>query len=215
MTDDLADTVESERFREILSMKKQVLETKDEIDRARINRRVNQGAAIRLYQRKVRDYLMSVETVLNPEKGSQSRYWDDVLVGKFSLPDGQEKEVVGLREFLELPTSFEIEVETTRQRSYRHKNERVIETQIVRPPERLIEQAFRLTNRALDAAGFDLDEFSEKQKSGFRNIDDVEKATKVLDFLRALDDDGLKEVQSIIQRELLGDRGEMTNGHHE
>lgn len=215
MSDDLSDTVASERFREILTLKKQVLDTKDEIDREMVTGRLNEGAAIRLYQRKVRDYVMSVETVLNPATGEQSEYWDEKFIGRFSLPDGQQQEVIGLREFLELPLSFEIEIEREYQRSYRHKRERVTDTQRVRPPERLIEQAFRMTNRALDAAGFDLDEPTEQQKSGFRAIDDIDKATKILDFLQALDDDGLREVQDVIEGELTDDGDPLTNGHHE
>lgn len=215
MSDDILDEVESERYREILSLKKQALETKDEIDRAVATGQLNRGAGIQLYQRKVRNYVMSVETVLNPASGQTSDFWTDVPIGDFSLPNGDHKDVTGLREFLSLPTSFEVEVEREQQRSYRHKRETVTQTQRVHPPERLIEQAFRTTGQALDAAGFDLDEPTDKKKSNFDAVDDVEKATKILDFLRALDNDGLREVQHVINDELLGDRDELTNGHHE
>lgn len=214
MSDDINDTVQSERFNEILTLKKQVLDTKDEIDRNRAAGRLSEAAGIELYQRKVRDYIISVETVLNPNDGDTSPFWDERRVGQFSLPDGEVKVINGLADFLELPTTFTVEIETERQRSYRHKRETVTDSKRVRPPERLIEQAFRMTNRALDAAGFDLDEPTEHEKSEFKNIDDVEKATKIYDFLKALDDDGLRELQNIITNELLNG-SEMTNGHHE
>jgi len=212
---DISDTVESERFAEIMTMKQRVHETKDEIDRQRPTAGFNRGAAIGLYQRKVRDYIVSVETLLNPSDGEPSPYWHEREVGRFSLPgDEVDKVVTGLREFLQLPTTFEIEIETERQQSYRHKRETVTETRQARPPERLIEQAERMTNRALDEAGFDLSEPTDNQKSQPKDIDDIAPATEILDFLRALDDDGLREVQYVIQNQLLND-DEMTNGHHE
>lgn len=212
---DISDTVESERFAEIMTMKQRVHETKDEIDRQRPTAAFNRGAAIGLYQRKVRDYIVSVETLLNPSDGDASPYWDEREVGRFSLPgDEEDKVVTGLREFLELPTTFEIEIETEQQQSYRHKRETVTETRQARPPEPLIEQAERMTNRALDEAGFDLSEPTDNQKSQPKDIDDIAPATEILDFLQSLDDDGLREVQYVIQNQLLnGD--EMTNGHHE
>lgn len=213
MSDDIADTVESERFREILSLKKTVIDTKDEVDRAIASGKAREGAGVQLYHRKVRDYVMSVETVLNPARGETSQYWDEVVIGEFSLPDGEEKTVRGLKEFLELNTVFEVKDEGARQKSYRHKKEKVTVTKRVRPPKRLIEQAFRVTNVALDEAGFDLDEPQEKQSSEFDKVGDVEKATKILDFLRALDDDGLREVKHVINNELIDD--ELSNGHHE
>jgi hypothetical protein len=213
---DISDTVESERFAEIMTMKQRVHETKDEIDRQRPTAGFNRGAAIGLYQRKVRDYIVSVETLLNPSDGDASPYWDEREIGRFSLPgDGDDEVVTGLREFLELPTTFEIEIETERQQSYRHKRETVTETRHARPPERLIEQAFRMTNRALNEAGFDLSEPQDKQESRFKKTDDIEKANEILKFLRALDNDGLREVQHIINNELIDDNGPMTNGHHE
>lgn len=215
MSEDIEETVESERFREILTLKKKVLETRDEIDRALVNGAVDQGAAIGLYHRKVRDYVMSVETVLAPANSQPSVYWTDVPIGEFSLPNDTKRNVVGLSEFLELPTTIEVKEEQTRQQSYRHKAETVVQARRVRPPERLIEQAFRVTNQALDAAGFDLDEPSDTEKSGFRQIDDVVKATQILDFLRSLDDDGLREVQQVITDDLLENGQEHTNGHHE
>lgn len=214
MSDDIIDTVESERFQEILTLKKRVLDTRDEIDRATATGQLAQGPAIGLYQRKVRDYVMSVETVLNPANGEPSKYWTEEPIGDYTIPGGEHNFVVGLQEFLELPTTHEVEVEREQKRSYRHAVKTVTETQRVRPPQRLIERAFRITNRALDDAGFDLDEPSEKRKSKFNRVDDVEKATKILDFLRSLDNDGLREVQLLIEQDLLSD-DELRNGHHE
>lgn len=214
MSDDIEDLVETERYREILEMKKRVLDTRDEIDRAKMNGRISQARAIGLYQRKVRDYVMAVETVLNPSRGDPSTFWEETHVGDFTLPDGEVVQVDGLKEFLDMPMSFDVQVETEQQRSYRHAAETSVQTRRVRPPEKLIERAFRMTNQALDSAGFDLDEPSDKQKSGFDRVDDVEKATKILDFLRSLDEDGLREVKQVIDRDLLGP-DELSNGHHE
>lgn len=214
MSDDISDTVEAERFREIMESKKRVTEVRDEIEIARANGTIREGAAMGLFHRKVRDYVMSVETVLKPATGDTSKYWQDERIGDFTLPDGRHKDVVGLSDFLDLETVFEIEVETERQRSYRHKRETVTQTQRVRPPERLVERAFRITNRALDDAGFDLDEPTERKESHFDNLDDVEKATKILDYLQQLKTEDLKEAKREIDRLIAGQNAQ-TNGHHE
>lgn len=214
MSDDVGDLIETERFHEIMTVKKEVIETKDEIDRARVAGRIDQGRGIELYQRKVRDYVLSIETVLSPANDDPSYFWTTEHIGEFELPNGEEKTVDGLQEFLLLPTTFEVEAERQRQQSYRHAVETETVTQRVRPPERLIEQAFRVANRAMNSVGFDLEEPSDKQKSGFSKIGEVEKATKIQDFLLSLDDDGLKELKTWIDREML-ETPEQTNGHHE
>jgi hypothetical protein len=216
VSNDIVDTVESERFHEIMQTKKRVLETRGEIQRATASGKLSEGAAIGLYQKEVRDYIMSVETVLDPADGDTSPYWEDRPVGDFHLPDGEHKTVNGLNEFLDLPETFEVEVERQRQQSYRHAIETVSETRRVRPPKRLVEHAFQMTNRALDAAGLDLNQPTERSSSTFKRIDDVEKATKILEFLQQLDDDGLRELKQLIDDDLLGDGTppEM-NGHHE
>lgn len=214
MSDDIADTVEIERFREIMEMKKRVTEVRDEIEIARANGRIREGAAIGLFHRKVRDYVISVETVLNPADGDVSEYWEDKRIGDFTLPDDTHKDIVGLSEFLDLKTIFEIEVETEQQRSYRHKRETVTRTQRVRPPERLVERAFRVTNQALDDAGFDLDEPTERKESHFDSLSDVEKATTILNYLQQLKVEDLKEAKREIDR-LIANRSAETNGHYE
>ena len=214
MTNNLADTIESERFAEIMQLKKDVHEIRDQIDRAKVRGEIRESDALALYQRKVRDYVMGVETVLNPAGGEPSEFWTDEPIGDFTLPDGREEYVTGLEEFLDLPETYEIEVERERQRSYRHAAETVTETQRVRPPERLIERAFRATNKALDAAGFDLDEQTSRKESKFKNADDVEKAATIMDFLEQLGVDDLKQAKYEIDQ-LIEDRTARTNGHHE
>jgi len=214
VTDDIADTVQAERFREIMETKKRVTEVRDEIEMARVSGQIREGAAIGLFHRKVRNYVMAVETVLNPANGEQSAYWDQVPIGDFSLPDGRHIDVHGLSEFLELETVYEIEVETERQQSYRHKRETVTRKRRVRPPKRLIERAFRFTNQALDDAGFDLEEPTERQESHFDSLGDVEKATKILDYLQQLKTEDLNEAKREIDR-LIKSRNAQTNGHHE
>lgn len=214
MSDEITETVQAERFREIMETKKRVTEVRDEIEMARANGQIREGAAIGLFHRKVRDYVMAVETVLDPVNGETSEYWDQKRIGDFSLPDGRHKDVVGLSEFLELNTVFEVEVETDRQQSYRHKRETVTQKRRVRPPERLIERAFRVTNQALDDAGFDLEEPTERQESHFESLDDVEKATKILDYLQQLKTEDLNEAKREIDR-LINSRNAQTNGHHE
>lgn len=214
VSDDIADTVQAERFREIMETKKRVTEVRDEIEMARANGSIREGAAIGLFHRKVRDYVMAVETVLDPANGSPSRYWEDERIGDFTLPDDRHKDVVGLAEFLELETVFEVEVETERQRSYRHKRESINQIQRVRPPERIIERAFRVTNQALDDAGFDLEEPTERQESHFDSLDDVEKATKILEYLQQLKTEDLKEAKREIDR-LISNQNAQTNGQHE
>lgn len=215
MSDDIADLVDSERYREILEQKRRVIDTRDEIDRAVVQGRRRGGRMIGLYQRKVRDYVMSVETLLNPHDEEPSRYWTRVPIGDFSLPNGEHRHIEGLDEFLELPTVFELQVETTEKQSYRHRAETVTETRRVRPPEEVIERAFRVTNQALNSIGFDLDEPTDHQKSGFSKVDDVEKGTKIWAFLQQLDEDALNEVKRQIDTKLLGQPDERTNGHHE
>lgn len=214
MSDDIADTVESERIAEIMTLKQQLHETKDKIDRQRPSAQFKRGAAIGLYQRKVRDYIISVETLLNPAGGDVSPYWNELEVGRFELPNGEQIVVTGLKQFLDLPTTFEIQVESERQQSYRHKQETVMETRRARPPEPLIEQAWRMTDKALDDAGYDLTEPKTKKKSEHKDTQDIAKATEILDFLRSLDDDALREVEYVIQNELLN-ADERKNGHHE
>jgi len=205
VSDDITDTVESERFREIMESKKRVIEVRDEIEIARANGNIRQGAAMGLFHRKVRDYVMAVE---------RSEYWEDEPIGDFSLPDGRHIDVVGLSDFLDLETAFQIEVETEQQRSYRHKQETVTQKRRVRPPERLVERAFRVTNRALDDAGFDLDEPTERKESRFENLSDVEKASAILDYLQQLKPDDLREVKREIDG-LIANQNAQTNGHHE
>jgi hypothetical protein len=218
---DISDTVHSERFREIMELKKDVHEIRDQIDRAKVRGEIREGDALGLYQRKVRDYVMAVETVLDPADGEPSRYWTDEFIGDFALPDGRETYVTGLAEFLRLPETYEIEIERERQRSYRHAAETITETQRVRPPKRLIERAFRKTNKALDAAGFDIQQPDDTDTSGFERIDDVAAATDILDFLNNAGDDELRELQQMITRTLaqgsdtllVDDVDPETNGH--
>jgi len=214
VSDDITDTVESERFREIMESKKRVIEVRDEIEIARANGNIRQGAAIGLFHRKVRDYVMAVETVLNPADGTRSEYWEDKPIGDFSLPNDQHIDVVGLSDFLDVKTAYQIEVETEQQRSYRHKQETVQQKRRVRPPERLVERAFRVTNRALDDAGFDLDEPTERKESRFENLSDVEKASAILDYLQQLKPDDLREVKREIDG-LIANQNAQSNGHDE
>jgi hypothetical protein len=216
MSDDISDLVDNERFREILSLKKRVLDTRDEIDRAMLSGQRRRGPVIGLYQRKVRDYVMSVETVLNPHDEQPSRYWTEVPIGEFELPSGETQQIIGLGEFLELPTVFAVEVEEKQQTSYRHKSDTVTKEQNFRPPERVIESAFRVTNRALDSVGFDIDEPSAEDKKPFQHgVDDVEKATRVYQFMSTLDDSALRELKNVIDSELLGQPDKLKNGHNE
>jgi len=214
VSNNLGDTIESERFAEIMELKKDVHEIRDQIDRAKVRGEIREADALALYQRKVRDYIMGVETVLNPAGGDPSRFWTDVPIGDFTLPDGREEYVTGLEEFLDLPETYEIEIKRERQRSYRHAAETITETQRVRPPKRLVERAFRETNKALDAAGFDLDEQTSRKESKFKNADDVEKAATIMDFLEQLGVDDLKQAKYEIDQ-LIEDRTARTNGHHE
>ena len=213
MSDDIEDKVETERFREIMSVKSDVHEIKDEIDRARPSGRVDEGSAIGLYQRKVRDYIISIETILNPANESASEYWSDRHIGEFELPNGETKSVDGLEEFILLPTTFEVEREQTVQRSYRHKPELKTVVQTVRPPERLIEQAFRIANQAMDDAGFDI-RTGDDERRKYHNIEDVEAATQLEAVLKSLDEDGLQQLITVIQDRHLTN-GHRTNGHHE
>jgi len=159
--------------------------------------------------------------VLDPADGEPSRFWTDVFIGDFVLPDGREKYVTGLEEFLRLPETYEIEIERERQRSYRHAAETVTETQRVRPPERLIERAFRKTNRALDAAGFDIEQPDDTDTSGFDRADDIAAGTEILDYLNNANGDELRELQQMIARTLeqgsdtllVNDVDPKTNGH--
>jgi hypothetical protein len=211
---DVEDMVESERLQEIYSMKQQVYETKDEVERAVASGRINRGVALGLYQRKVRDYVMAVETLLDPHDGEPSDYWGERRVGDFVLPDGRHVNVDGLGDFLELPVTYDVEVEQQQQKSYRHKAEKVTKKTAARPPQQLIERAFRMTNKALDAAGFDIDEPTERDRSKFKNADDVEKGAIVLDYLRSLDTPDLREAKNEIDRIITEQRAQ-SNGHHE
>jgi hypothetical protein len=209
---DAVDMLEKERIQEMMTMRKHVVETKRQIDKTIAKGTAQQGPLVGLYQKEVKGFVMSVETVLDPVNGETSEYWNNATIGDFSLPNGTVQRVVGLSEFLQLPVTFEIEVDTVKKRSYRHAEERVTETRRVRPPREIAEQAFRLTNRALDERGFDLSELTEDQDTAkFSKIDDVKKATEVYDFLNELDDSSLREVQLVIQEELLD--GANTNGH--
>jgi predicted ATP-dependent endonuclease of OLD family len=204
-----------------MELRKDVHEIRDQIDRAKARGEIREADALALYQRKVRDYVMGVETVLDPADDEASRFWTDVPIGDFVLPDDRHKYVTGLSEFLELPETYEIEIERERKRSYRHAAETVTETQRVRPPERLIERAFRTTNKALDAAGFDIKQPDETDTSGFERIDDVAAATDILDYLNNASADELRELQQMIARTLeqgsdtllVDDVDPKTNGH--
>ena len=111
---------------------------------------------------------------------------------------------------------FAVEVEEKQQTSYRHKTDTVTKEQNFRPPERVIERAFRVTNRALDSVGFDIDEPSAEDTKPFQHsIKDVDKADRVYRFIATLDDDGLRELKNLIDSELLGQADEMKNGHNE
>jgi hypothetical protein len=213
MSDDVADRVEGKRIDEIMTLKREVYDIKDEIDTAQLGSNIAPGA-IELYQRKVRDYIVSMEPLLKPSDGEPSPYWDRVFIGDFKLPDGGEKTVTGLREFLQLPTSFPVESVEETQESYRHMPQRETVTKQVRPPRRLIENAFRTGNEAFHDLGFGISSPEGMETKQFRKIDDVKKATEILDFLQQLDDDGLREVKTVIDNDLLGGASH-TNGHHE
>jgi hypothetical protein len=215
MSDEAAESVESKRINEIMTLKREVFEVKDELDRAEMVGRAP-GKAPELYQRKVRDYVISLEPVLNPAGEDPSPYWDRVDIGAFELPNGEQKEVTGLRQFLQLPTSFAVEMTKRTQESYRHMPETKTVTEEVRPPRRVAENAFRAASEAFYDLGFGIEEPAE-QTSEFRKIDDVKKATEILDFLRQLDDDGLREIKQLIEQddEMLSQPDPQVNGHHE
>ena len=215
MSDEAAESVESKRINEIMTLKRAVIDVKDEIDRAEMLGRAP-GKAPQLYQRKVRDYIISLEPILNPAGEDPSPYWDRVDIGAFELPNGEHKEVTGLRQFLQLPTTFTVEMTKQTQESYRHMPETKTVTEEVRPPRRVVENAFRTANEAFYDLGFGIEE-PEEQTSEFRKVDDVKKATEILDFLRQLDDDGLREIKQLIEQddEMLSQPDPQVNGHHE
>lgn len=213
MSDDIEDKIETERFREIMTVKKDVIETRDEFRRAYKSGQIAKGTYLELYQEKVRDYLISIETVLNPAEGSVSDYWTKRHIGQFELPNGEKKSVDGLQEFIHLPSTFVVESEQTVQRSYRHKPEQKPVSQTVRPPKRLIEQAFRVANQAMDDAGFDI-RTGDDDRSTFHNIEDIEGATQLEAILNSLDEDALQQLITVIQDRHLTN-GHRTNGHHE
>ena len=213
MSDDVGEQVESKRISEIMTLKREVFDVKDEIDRAKLSGRLP-PSAVELYQRKVRDYIVSLEPLLNPSDDDPSEYWSSVPIGQFDLPNGEHKPVTGLREFLKMPTSFAVESVEETQQSYRHMPSQDRVTKQVRPPEGLIENAFRTANEAFYDIGFRIEDPGGMETKQFRKIDDVKKATEILDFLRQLDDDGLREVKAMIDGDLLGETAQ-TNGHHE
>lgn len=213
MSDDVADSVESKRIQEIMTLKREVYDVKDELDRGRLSGRMPSNA-VELYQRKVRDYIVSLEPLLNGVDEEPSPYWDRVKIGGFTLPNGEQKQVTGLREFLQLPTSFPVNATQETQESYRHMPAEETVTQQVRAPKELIESAFRTANEAFRDLGFGISSPDQMETKQFRKIDDVKKATEILDFLNQLDDKGLREVKTVIDDELLTP-DEQTNGHHE
>jgi hypothetical protein len=215
MSDEGTESVESKRINEIMTLKRAVIDVKDEIDRAEMLGRAPANVP-ELYQRKVRDYIISLEPILNPAGEDPSPYWDRVEIGAFELPNGEHREVTGLRQFLQLPTTFTVEMTKRTQESYRHMPETKTVAEEVRPPRRVVENAFRTANEAFYDLGFGIEE-PEEQTSEFRKIDDVKKATEILDFLRQLDDDGLREIKQLIEQddEMLSQPDPQVNGHHE
>jgi len=100
MSDEAAESVESKRINEIMTLKREVFDVKDELDRAEMVGRAP-GKAPELYQRKVRDYVISLEPVLNPAGEDPSPYWDRVDIGAFELPNGEQKEVTEIKQLIE------------------------------------------------------------------------------------------------------------------
>jgi hypothetical protein len=221
LVSEITDTVNAERFAEIMELKKDCHDVRDQIDRAKIRGEIQEPQGLRIYQRKVRDYIMSVETVLDPAVGDPSPFWSDYYVGDFILPDERQIRINGLQEFLALPETYSIDIEREYQKSYRHAKETIVETKEVRPPERVIERAFRNTNKALDAAGFDIQQPDDTPTSKFKRIEDVEAVTQIVDYLNHADEPELREFHRIIGRtleegadKLLIDEVEpRTNGH--
>jgi hypothetical protein len=218
---EISDTVNAERFAEIMELKKDIHDVRDQIDRAKVRGEIQEPDALRMYQRKVRDYIMSVETVLDPADGDPSPWWSDYYVGDFILPDERQITVNGLGEFLALPDTYSIEIEREYQKSYRHATETIVDTKKVRPPERVIERAFRNTNRALDAAGFDIKHEDDTATSKFRHIEDIDAASQIVDFLNNGGERYWRELNTIIDRTLEEGADELlieeveprTNGH--
>lgn len=147
----LEDLVRTKRIEEIYSLKKSIQVLQEDIARNLATKRLG-GDPSKAYLLLVKSYIRALETLL-----MDTRYWENVEVGRYELPDGSLKRVIGLDGYLQLHLTETVEWTVEAKPSRNKMEEELTRSATVTPPRRLSSNAYRYANVALDERGIEID----------------------------------------------------------
>lgn len=147
----LDDLIRQKRVDEIYSLKRSVQKLEEDIARGMAQNQIR-GDPNKAYQLMVQNYIRSLETILE-----KSEHWSNTVLGSYELPDGTTRYVSGLEEFLKLELNERVTWEETECPHRNAVEQTQSKSQVVRPPRRITEAAFRAANVALRDAGVEIE----------------------------------------------------------
>jgi hypothetical protein len=155
----LEQLVQQTRWGEVADARQRVIDRLEAIDRMQFEgqRQLSGDHISILQQRAVQLYIEQVETILAPEAGRVSDWWNAEPIGSFELPNGRSVDVIGLEEYVDL--SEEIAYTTTEYHKPHgtHIGGQREVRRVATPPIGIHRNAFRATNRALADKGIEFD----------------------------------------------------------
>lgn len=152
----LEDLIRQRRIDEIYALKQSIQQLEEDIARGIATNKLA-GDSRTAYLLLVKSYVRSLETILAPDDESASKHWTTTVIGRYELPNGTIRHVVGLQEFLELELKETVswtETESPHRNALAQEQEK---SKTVRPPRRIAETAFRAANIALRDKGVEID----------------------------------------------------------
>jgi hypothetical protein len=155
----LEQLVQQTRWGEVADARQRVIDRLEAIDRMQFEgqRQLSRDHISILQQRAVQLYIEQVETVLAPEEGRVSKWWDTKPIGSFDLPNGRTVDVIGLEEYVDLSEEIPFTTTEHHQPHGGHIGERREVRRAATPPIGIHRNAFRATNRALADKGIEFD----------------------------------------------------------
>lgn len=158
MGDGLDELVTSTRFNEIHNARERVMETQQVISQAEVMGQISEEKATRLYRRMVENYIIELEDLMRESdtENLDEDYWESSDLGSVTLPDGDRRQIVGLKSILELPDVLTI---TYKKEVEQPRGGRMKEpvTEGVQLPRRVLRNAFRECNHFCADIGLELD----------------------------------------------------------
>lgn len=155
------EVLRERRTQEVFDARQSVLELEQQIERATADpqQRLSRESIRKAYQMAVKRYIRVVEPILNPPSIDwTSEYWIEKPIASYTRADGSELAIIGLNDYLYLPTEEELTTITTSAPDPDWAGGDIErETTVVdRPPKQISELAFRKANTALSFMGFNV-----------------------------------------------------------